>query len=178
MKYIKIFNPTSKSFHVKTFEIKPNDSIMLAPYEGDKSLNFINALKRSGLTVSIVNLADTPANVSIKKNQFKITDTTKKEKVSAVTATVQSETKAAEVKQESQKSVTKTVEKESTNVAVKEPKEKTITSEKRIEEKQEVKKEPEVKQRKKPGPKPKAKTEQTKKAEAETKSEKSGSDKA
>lgn len=178
MKYIKIFNPTSKSFHVKTFEIKPNDSIMLAPYEGDKSLNFINALKRSGLTVSIVNLSDTPANVFIKKHQFKITDTTKKEKVSEVTETVQSETKSAKVNQESQKSDRKTVEKESTNIAVKEPKEKTIISEKKSEEKQEVKKEPEVKQRKKPGPKPKAKTEQTKKPEAEIESEKSSSDKA
>ena len=160
MKYIKVFNPTSKSFHVKNLEIKSNDSIMLAPYEGDKSLNFINALKRSGLTVSIVNLADTPANTAVKKAQFKIVDTTTNEKIS----TEKTETKITEN--------TDTIQANENKAEVK-------TSDTKPKSTQQAKKEPETKQRKKPGPKPKAKTEENKKVEeTKTKSEKSSSDKA
>ena len=169
MKYIKVFNPTSKSFHVKNLEIKSNDSIMLAPYEGDKSLNFINALKRSGLTVSIVNLADTPANTAVKKAQFKIVDTTTNEKIST------EKTETTKVSDEKETKITENTD----TIQANETKVEAKTSDTKPKSTQQAKKEPETKQRKKPGPKPKAKTEENKKVEeTKTKSEKSSSDKA
>ena len=173
MKYINVFNPTSKSFTVNGIELKSNESINIKPYTGDNCINYMTALRRSGMTVSLINVKDTIYNETSKAVDTKIEEI----KNNMIKDEV--------VKDNSINSAEINVNTEETEDNVKVDKaaveEKVVIENSKEKETSNTNKQTEVKSRKKPGPKPKAKTDKdSKSVETKTtsKTEKSSSEEA
>lgn len=159
MKFINVFNPTNKPFSISGVKLQPQESINVKQYS-EADINYMTALRRSGMTVKLVNVADTPHNEIIQEESSCKDCEIKIETLQPETTDATSDTAVvtAEIKEEPITDNSKPVTKE---VATKSKSSAAAKSSETEEKQTETKPVTKSTQRKKPGPKPKVATSET-----------------